>query len=444
MQIIKRILKLALPVVAEMMLYMLIWITDTAFMGRYGGNDYVTAVGFSGSMLFTLCSILVYMGISVGVNAMVAQSAGAKKFLKAENFLNQGLALVLIVSCLILLLFQLWAEEILQLAGLHDHVLTYGVVYVKIVSFGLFFNMLTNVLSAGLRGVGNTVVPLKAAVLLNIVHIFFSWVLIFGNLGFPALGIVGIGAATCLAHISGFVYMAAYYCLHAPIKIRLKALRRLKYLYLRKIILISVPSGLQEAAFSISRILTMMLVIHLGVTAFAANEVTISIESVSFMPGWGFSVAAITLVGQSIGAKRWREAKNNAVFCTGFGIIIMSLCMIIFLTVPELLVALFIKDQETIALAAVCLRIAAVEQPFLALGMGFEGAFRGTGDTKTPFLLALSSNWLIRIPLIYAVIYVWRLDIYYVWAVMALQWIYEGLLMAYLFYRKTRKWPQDK
>jgi Na+-driven multidrug efflux pump len=183
---------------------------------------------------------------------------------------------------------------------------------------------------------------------------------------------------------------------------------------------------------------------HIGTVAFAANQITTTIESISFMPGWGFAVAATALVGQRIGAKDYKTAREYANISMVLGVGIMLLCSILFIVIPDWLISVFIKEPETIELGRLCLMVAAIEQPFMAMSMVLGGALKGAGDTKTPFVLSVVSSWAIRIPLMYVVIYILRLNVVYVWAVTGIQWIFEGLLIWYLFNRKAKRWGEVK
>lgn len=437
---VKKVLQLALPAVGEMFLYMLIWVSDTAFMGNYGGDIAVSAVGFGSEIVYTMVNVFIFMGISAGIAAMVAQSTGAQEKNKAEEYLGQGLLLGSILAIFIALLLGFASEHILQLAHVKGEVLTAANIYMKIVALGAFCNMISSMLNAGLRGRGNTVIPLGVAVVVNIIHIFLSWILVFGVWGLPSLGVQGVALATTSAHCLGLSFLLFYYFRFSSFRLRWCYFWQIKKEYLQKIITIAGPSGLQEAIFNSSRLLSLIFIMHLGNKAFAANEITTTIESVSFMPGWGFAIAAITLVGQSIGAKKYQEARQYAFISAGLGIIVMTFCSFLFLMIPHYLVGIFIQEKATTALAVSCLLLAALEQPFMALAMVLEGGLKGSGDAKTPFLIALCTNWLIRVPLMYCVVYVWQLSVPYVWLVTGVQWIIEGLLVFTFFYRTSKQW----
>ena len=442
MEKIKTVLTLALPAVFEMFLYMLIWVIDTAFVGNYGGNVAVSAVGFGSEIIYTIIGIFIFLGVNTGITTMVAQNIGAGRKEVAEEFLAQGLLIGIFLAVLLSLFLGFFSNHLLTLAGVKGEVLYYGTIYMQIVSIGVFFNILSSMLNAGLRGTGNTIVPLIGAIFMNVVAIFLDWVLIFGKFGLPALGVAGSAYATVLSYLAGFSFTVVYYFRYSQFKLRFNYLMKANREYLSRIIGLAIPSGLQEAVFNVARIMTSVFVIHLGSTAFAASQITIAIESISFMPGWGFAVAATTLVGQQIGARKYKTAREYAYLSAFFGMLVMLVGAFIFLTVPEFLMGIFIKEPDTIALGSLCLMVAAIEQPFMAIAMVLEGAMKGAGDTKTPFLTAVIANWVIRIPLMYYVVFILKLSVPYVWAVMVIQWIFEGLMMLYIFQKKSSKWEE--
>jgi putative MATE family efflux protein len=440
---IKKVLKIALPAVGEMILYMLVWVVDTAFVGNYGGNNAVSAVGFSSEIIYTTLNMFVAMGIGVGITTMVAQNIGANNKDKAEEFLSQGLIIGIIIAFILTFVLGVFSEPILRFLGTSEPVLGPASGFMKIVSIGAFFNMLNGMLNSALRGTGNTIIPLVVSIIIIVVVIPLDWVLIFGKLGIPELGVRGSAIATTTGYIVGFIFLAIYFKYFSSFKFRVKYFKRINREYIGKIVKLALPSGLQEGAFSISRLITISFIMFLGTASFAANQITTQIESISYMPGWGFAVAATALVGQRIGAKDYKTAREYAKISMVLGVGVMLICSLMFILVPEFLMKIFIKERETIELGRMCLMVAAIEQPFMALSMVLGGALKGAGDARTPFTLALISSWVIRIPLMYVVIYVLHLSVVYVWVVTGVQWIFEGMAMYYMFKRRSSKWEEE-
>ena len=437
---IKKVLKIAIPAVGEMLLYMLVWVVDTAFVGNYGGNIAVSSVGFASEIIYTIVNIFIPSGISIGITTMVAQSIGADDYDTAEKYLSHGLVIGTFIAVIITVILFVFPHQILRIAGSSGQVLYYGSIFIKIASIGAFFNMASSMLNSGLRGAGNTVTPLIVSVIVNIVTISLDWILIFGRFGIRPLGIVGSAIATTIAYATGFIFLVLYYRHYSKFKIRFDCLKNINKNYTRSIIKIAFPSGLQESAFSISRLVSLTLIMCLGTVAFASNQITTTIESISFMPGYGFAVAATALVGQRIGARDFKMAREYAYLSVTFGTGMMLLCSILFITIPGPLIRLFIKEKETIELGKLCLMVASIEQPFMAVSMVFGGALKGAGDAKTPFIISLISSWIIRVPLIYCSVFILKLDVVYIWVITAIQWSFECIVLTYVFNRKSRNW----
>jgi len=432
---VKEILNLALPAVGEMLLYMVVWVLDTMMVGQYGGKDSVSAVGLASEIIYTFAAIFVTMGIAIGVTSYVARSIGAQEFEKAKRYASQGIFLGILGSFIISSLMFLLAEKILILAGASGNVLALGKVFMKIASVGIFFNMVMSTLNAILRATGNTKTPMTAAAIVVILNILLDWILIFGKLGFPALGVKGSAIATTIAHIVGFSFVLWYYIIQKTLNLTFRDVLQYHHKLAIEIIKLSIPASLQEAAFDISRLLSIFMIIHLGTVAFAANQIATTIESISFMPGWGFAVAATTMAGQMVGAKNYEGAIRYTRISATFAASIMGTMSLLFLTIPKLLMRAFINDPEVIAVGALCLMVASIEQPFMALGMVYGGGLKGSGNTKIPFIISTISSWLIRLPLMYVVIYILKWGVVAVWFVTALQWSFEGTAM-YLFFKR--------
>ncbi|EQB86523.1 putative MATE family efflux protein [Clostridium punense] len=437
---VRDVLLLALPAVGEMILYMLVWVLDTVMVGQYGGELAVSTVGISCEIAYTISNILIAQGLAVGITSIVARRYGAKEIDTAEEYATIGFSLGAFISVVATFCIFLFAEDLLTLAGAKPEVISYGVLYIHIVCIGLSFNMMTSMFAAIHRAYGNTKTPLIISSVVVLVNLVLDGVLIFGLFGAPELGIKGAAIATAIAHISGFLYAAIYTYKKSLIKIKLKYLKFFSFTRLKSLITLSIPASMQEAAYGISKLGTTFMIMYLGTTAFAANQITLTLESISFMPGWGFAVAATTLVGNKIGEKNFEKAKEYAYTSTILGIGVMLVFSLIFLSIPTELIKLFIASSETevITLGAACLMIAAFEQPTMAVSMIMGGALKGFGDTRTPFVVAFITSWFIRLPLVYYFIYLNKMSITYFWWICVIQWTIDGLFLFIMFKKKFK------
>ncbi|WP_246583072.1 MATE family efflux transporter [Clostridium simiarum] len=434
----KEVLSLALPAVGENILYMLVWVFDTMMVGKYGGNVAVSSVGLSSELMYTFSNIFIAIGICIGITSLVARRVGANLKTAAEEYATIGFLIGSIIAFLGFLIFYLGSDKIFTMIGAEQNVIDLASPYMKIASIGIFFNMLMNLLNASLRGYGNTRIPLLASICVIVINGYLDYGLIFGRLGLPELGVKGAAIATSIAQVFGFLFIVFYMIYKSPIKPRLKYIKNFKSHNAKDLLRLSIPSSMQEGAFSISRLIGNIMIVSMGTMAFAANQITTTIEGISYMPGWGFAVAATTLVGHKIGENNLEKGKQYATLSMILGTGFMFIFSILFLIIPHGLIGLFINSSEVqvISLGSLCLMVASIEQPFMGVSMIAGGAFKGSGNTKTPFTVSLISSWIIRLPLMYLVIYKLQLSVVWVWVITTIQWIFDGTLI-FILYRKN-------
>lgn len=464
--IIKRILKIALPAVGEMMLYMLIWVVDTMMVGNYGGEIAVSAVGLSSEIFYTITNLLVGMGLGIGMTSLISRAIGARDIERGKSFAVLGIKLTFIIGVILNIIFYFFATEILLLAKAEGEVLEKGSIYFKICSMMVIFNVLRNAITATFVGCQDTKTPLYAAAVINVVNLVLDYMLIFGKFGVPAMGIAGAAWATLAANLAGFIFIILK-IKNLPFKIQLSdftlrrerdsimkceeiegyevecsSLEKIKELSdikrLRELVVLSLPAAFQEGAFSIARLITVVMIMSLGSVEFAANQITVAIESISFMPGYGIAIACSTLVGYSIGENNHQRVKDYLLYSTAIGCIIMGGAALLFYFVPEFLISSFLDNgnSEVISIGAECLRITAFSQIPSAIAMILEGGLKGSGDTKRPFHVVFFCSWFIRLPLITYFIYYRRYDITAAWKIILLHWSIESVIIMVLVYRR--------
>ncbi|SET59633.1 putative efflux protein, MATE family [Natronincola peptidivorans] len=423
----KQILILAWPVILEMMMHTLVWTADTAMVGRLTPAA-IAGVNLGAHIMFSMGHIFGALGI--GATAMVARHIGAGERDKAEYIGAQALLIGILISIMVGTLLIIGAKPIFQRVVQDPEVIILGTDYLRIVSIGLFFFIPLMIGNAMLRGAGNTVIPLVSAIVANTFNIVGDYVLIFGKFGFPELGVRGAAIATGTAQAVAAM-VTLYFLLRGKSGIQLK----LSYLFkwdfkaIKAVTNLSIPAGLEMMMNEGSRLVSALWIAQLGTIAYAAHSLAVAAESISFMPGYGFAIAATTLVGQNLGNKDIESADKSAKKATLFAVLLMGSVGILFFMIPHTIMALFSTDRATVATAAMCLRVGAFEQIPIAIGMTASGALKGAGDTKGPFKIALITNLLIRLPLIYMVVFVFQLHVAYVWGVSVIQFIVEASLM---------------
>ncbi|RKL61878.1 MATE family efflux transporter [Thermoanaerobacteraceae bacterium SP2] len=427
----KGIFNLAWPAILEMVLSTAVWIFDTAMVGRLSAEA-LSAVGLGSQLAYTVT--FVFAALGVGTAAMVARFTGAGEPEKVDHVAAQSFLIACVIGLFLGILNFLGAGFFFSLVMKDPRVIILGTDYMRIVSVGIVFMVPTLVLNSALRGAGNTRLPMISALLGNSLNILGDYVLIFGHFGFPRLEVSGAAVATSIAQICGAAVTIGYVTLaKKEIKLKFKEIMKIDPRLLWQLVDLSLPASLEEFSYSGSRLISSMWIANLGTVAFAANQVAVSAESMSFMPGYGFSIAASTLVGQNLGSKRKDLAEDSGWESMKLALLLMGAVGILFLAAPGWLIGFFTSIPEVRDLAAVCIRVGAFEQPTIAISMTLSGALKGAGDTKGTFLISLISTWLIRLPLIFIMVFILKKGLAFVWLATVIQFFLEALLMVLRF-----------
>ena len=434
-KIFREILYLAIPAVGEMTLYMMIWIFDTMMIGKYGGELAVSSVGLSTEIIYSFFNIIIAVGISTALTSLISRAIGSKDYKKAETIANAGIKIAVVLAFIFFSLLFFVPDKILNLAGATKEMLPLATRYAKISSFSFFLLTISSTTNGIFRGVKDTKTSLYVAGSINIVNLFLDYVLIFGNLGFPEWGITGAAVATVAGNFIGILLQWSR-LKKLPFKISLFSYVSKKDIW--EIIRFAIPSGLQEANFSLSRLLGLTFILSLGTTAFAANQIGIAIEAISTMPGWGVAIACTALVGHSIGENNPNKSHEYTLYSTIIASIFMGVLAVFFFFVPKTLISFFINKQEidVIKIGAICLQVAAFEQIPIAIVTVLGSYFKGIGNPKTPFYVSFFTNWFLRIPIAFYLISILRLPVHIFWIITTFQWLLESIVLYYL-YRKN-------
>ena len=434
-KIFREIIYLAIPAVGEMTLYMMIWIFDTMMIGKYGGQLAVSSVGLSTEIIYSFFNIIIAVGVSTALTSLISRAIGSKDYKKAEIIANAGIKIAVVLAFIFFSLLFFVPDKILNLAGATKEMLPLATRYAKISSFSFFLLTLSSTTNGIFRGIKDTKTSLYVAGSINIVNLFLDYVLIFGNLGFPEWGITGAAVATVAGNFIGILLQWSR-LKKLPFKISLFSYVSKKDIW--EIIRFAVPSGLQEANFSLSRLLGLTFILSLGTTAFAANQIGIAIEAISTMPGWGVAIACTALVGHSIGENKPDKSQEYTLYSTIIASIFMGILACFFFFIPKTLISFFINKQEidVIRIGAICLQVAAFEQIPIAIVTVLGSYFKGIGNPKIPFYVSFFTNWFLRLPIAFYLISILRFPVYIYWIITTLQWSLESIILYYL-YRKN-------
>jgi putative MATE family efflux protein len=419
-----------------MLLQMVVGIADIAMVGRLGADE-LAAVGLGRQLVFIFQGLI--SGLSVGTTALIARYIGAKEREKAVRVGEQSVLFGTILSLTIGLVGVLYSKNFLQFLGAESTVVSLGYDYLQIMFLGMSTVFITFVINAIFRGAGDTKTPMYLMAFINTMNIILNYFLIFGIWKFPFLGVRGAALATVFSRGTG-ILIGLYLLLTGVKGFRLRFHLSLDFTVIKKIITIGLPASGERIINSSAGIIYTMIIVSFGTYAVAAHQVAIRSESFSFMPGFGFAIAATTLVGQNLGALKEKRAEKCAYESLKIAVIIMSLMGLLFFVFPEYFVRLFTNEPDVISAAIPCLMIIAVTEPMLGIVFVLAGSLRGAGDTTSPLIITGISLWLVRLPLAYVLGVTLGMGLTGAWIAMSVETAVRGALIFLRF--RMGKWKK--
>ena len=393
---IQALLHLAIPLAGAQLSQAATGFVDTVMMGILGQQT--LAAGALGAGLFT-CLLLIGTGILASVSPLVAAAFGAGKTEEVSRVVRQGLRLAAVIALPCTLLF-LQGGMLMQLLGQEEPNVRLAGAYLRAIAWGIFpalsFAVLRNFVSA-LSRPRPVIVIMIVGTLFNVAA---NYVLMLGKLGFPALGIVGIGYASALSLWGMFLALTFYILWQAQLRTYgiFHHLQQFENRVFWELVQIGLPIGVLTAMEAGLFTCTTFLMGQLGTVTLAAHQIALQTAALAFMIPLGISYATTVRVGQQMGQNNLAGAKLAGYLGIGVGATFMAIMGLIFWAIPEAIVSLYldIHDPENFAvvdLAKKLLGIAAVFQLADGIQVTAVGALRGIKDTQVPMLIGIFAYW---------------------------------------------------
>ena len=388
----RRVLGLAVPVIGENLLETLLGIVDTLLVAGLGTGA-IAGVGSGQQLMFFLLAAL--SGLSIGSSIVIAQAVGAQEPARAGRFARQSLLWSAIISVPLALLGVGFAHPIVGIFGMAPEVARIGAAYFQ-VTMGTSVVLVALIIGGGvLRGAGDARTPMLVTGFANLLNVALAYGLIFGHWGLPALGAVGSAWATFIARAAALlVLLRVLWTGRNGVTIRGGGRWWPEWQVARQILALGIPSAVEQILMASAFTVLTILVAHLGTDALAAQRIAMSVLSASYLPAIGFGVAATTLVGHSVGARRLAEARGAARVAAFWALGLMCVNAVGLLLFAGPLVRLFTSDPVVIQIGTLAVLVVGLFLPGDSIGIVLAGALRGTGDTRYPLIVSSSGMWL--------------------------------------------------
>lgn len=394
----RAVLLLAIPMMLEMAMESVFAVVDIFWVAGLGAGA-VAAVGLTEAVLTLLYAVA--LGLGMAVTALVSRRIGAHDRQGAADVAGQTIWISLGTAALVAAIGVPLAPAILQFMGAEPDVIAGGTGYTTLMFGGSITILLLFLLNAVLRGAGDAAFAMRVLWLANGINIVLGPCFIYGVGPFPQLGVLGAAVATNIGRGIGVLF-ALYWLTNG----RARVVLRLPHLRLKLDVLLSVlkisAGGVLQFVIATSSYMGLMLVISgYGSAAIAGYTIAMRIMMFMFLPAWGLSSAAATLVGQNLGARAPERAERSVWVATKYNTFFLTVVAIVLVVFPATLVGIFTTDPDVLGYGASCLRLIGLGFPLYAVGITMVQAFNGAGDTSTPTWLNLLCFWLLQLPLAY-------------------------------------------
>ena len=434
---ILRTIKLAYPVIIGQLGFIMMGVVDSMMVGSVGAVP-LGAASLGNSL--TMIIFIIGIGISFAVTPLVAIEVGAKRYDNCGVYFRQSLLVNLLIGA-VLLIVTYFCAGFLDYFNISNEVTVLAKSYMRIIGFGALPLMLFQTYKQFIEGLSIMRPAMVITLLANIVNAFVNWVLIFGKLGFPALGLDGAGWATFFSRLF-MAFALMYYVMNREyfkqydVSFHFKNINKR---IIKKILSLGVPSGFQYffevGAFSFA----VIMIGWLGTDQLAAHQIAINLASVSFMVVLGISMAGGIRVSNALGGqsvKNVRQAGFTAIF---LAICVMLFSGITFIILRSFLPTLYIDDPKVISIASSLLIIAAMFQLSDGIQAVGIGILRGLTDVKIPTLITFVAYWIVGLPVGYLLGFVLQYDVRGVWMGLFAGLTTSAILLTLRFNNKSKR-----
>jgi len=405
----QKILKLSIPAAINSLLDMLQVITDLIMVGRISAFA-VAAVGLGLQSLMFVFAVLTLL--HVGTSALLSRFVGAGQIKRASTGLSTLLQFAFLLSLPVMVAWYFLASNIYVWFGTAPEVVALGADYVQMLTWMMPFVFMKLVFVSALNSAGDTHTPMKVKIGSIILNVILNYLFIFGHYGFPELGVMGAAVGTVIVNMLEFIVYVVLYLRHKTPYIPLWHYSKV---LLSRALKVGIPASFERSLTFGSFMLFTIIIAHYGTEVLAGYQIGLRVEGLAFMPGIGFTIAAMALMGQGLGAKKPEQAKEDVLLVLKYTSGFMFFLSFFMIFTPEKIVWLFTDDAKTIKEASLYLVIVGFSQIPLAFNFVLSGALRGAGDSKRTLKINLISLWFVRII-----------------PAFLLSWYFESILFVYL------------
>jgi len=418
--LLSKILLFSVPLMMSGILQLLFNAADIIVVGRFAGSSALAAVGSTSSLINLL--INVFVGLSVGVNVLVAKYYGGQREKDMSETVHTAVLTSLLSGLFLVILGGIAARPLLHLMGTPDDVLAQAVLYMRIYFLGMPVLMVYNFGAAILRAIGDTRRPLYFLFMAGVVNVALNLFFVIG-LG---MGVDGVGWATVISeHVSALLVLKSLMEAPGALKLNLKELR-IHPKKLKRIVKIGLPAGMQGAIFSISNVLIQSSVNSFGSIAMAGNTASANIEGFVYTAMNAVYQTNLSFTSQNLGGRKYSRINRIMYICLAVVTVVGITLGITAVLAGDLLLGIYSSDAQVLRYGMLRLEIICGTYFLCGIMDCMVGSLRGLGYSVIPMFVSLTGACGFRVLWVFTVFAAYRsLDVLYLsypvsWAITAI------------------------
>lgn len=395
---LKLIISMSLPSMFSMLIQSLYNIVDSMYVA-YSSQAALTAVSLAFPVQMLLVAVSV--GTGIGINSLVSRRLGEKRFAEANSAATHGVLLAIASWVLFVILGALFIEPYFSMLDASAEVKEMAITYTSIVVFVSIGSFLEVNLEKTLQATGNMIYPMLFQLVGAVTNIILDPIFIFGFLGVPAMGIAGAAIATVAGQIVAMIFaVIIVFTKSHDVHITFKKFR-INWTTIKDIYIVGVPSIVMQAIGSVLTTALNWILIGFSEAAVSVFGIYYKLQSFVFMPVFGLTHGVMPIMGYSYGARNKKRLLSALKYGCIIAVIIMAVGMVIFMTIPELLLMIFNATDEILAIGVPALRTISLCFMAAAIGILFSTLFQALGLGFNSLLVSLLRQIIILLPAAY-------------------------------------------
>jgi len=428
-----KILQIALPALAGLSSHILISLVDTAMVGRLeNAKENLAAMGLG--VLATWAIVSFFSSFSTGTHILVANKEGQNDYSSCKKILNVSLILGFLTGLIFGSLIFLISPHFSYLIAKDPAVEKLTSDYIRFRFLGLPFFLMIVAFRGFFFGIGHTKIFMLSGIILNVVNIILNWILIFGNLGAPKLGLKGAALASSISTVvDSFFYLYVTFLPYYRKRYRTKKFFSLNKEIIKSIVKLSLPVSFQNIFILIGFLIFIALIGFYGTLYQAATQAVISMVFISLLPCFAFGIAAQTLVGNSLGNGKVKLAEIFGKESIKLLTIFTYTLALAYIFMPEIILHIITNDKVIIRTASPILKIAGISQIFYGIAIVLAYSLQATGESFFVMKAEVLTNWLIFLPLAYLSTVIFRFPFEITWLSLPIYIFTYAMILYYKF-----------